>query len=110
MCIRDRLGLQCFVYPGVAAGYGVSPVDENGFAYLLATGMRDVFLGIATIYLLLRFRAALPVYFLAMLLIPIADTAIVLRYGNTLASVWPHVTGIVGLAIISYFAFQEQRS
>lgn len=101
------LALQCFVYPGVAEGYGVAPVDDNGFAYLLATGMRDLFLGITTIYLMLRFRAALPFYFLAMIVVPVADTLIVLRYGDSMLSTLPHVAGIIGLAVFSFFAYRE---
>ena len=102
------LALQCFVYPDVAKGYGVSPVDDNGFAYLLATGMRDLFMGVATIYLLLWHRTALPFYFLAMLIVPIADTSIVLRYGDSWISTLPHVIGIIGLAVLSWLAYREQ--
>lgn len=104
------LALQCFVYPGVEEGYGVAPVDEKGFAYLLATGMRDLFLGITTIYLLLHFRASLPFFFLAMLIVPISDTLIVLRYGDSMLSAWPHVVGIIGLSVISFFAYHESEN
>ena len=102
------LAIQCLIYPGAAEGYGVSPIDEKGFAYLLATGMRDLFFGLVTIYLLLNFRAALGVFFLAMLIVPIADTLIVLRYGNSLLSTWPHVTGIFVIGILSFLSFREQ--
>ena len=104
------LSIQCFVYPGVAEGYGVWPVDENGFAYLLATGMRDLFMGIATIYLLLRFRDALAFYFLAMIIVPVADTLIVLRYGESWISIWPHVAGMLVLAAISFAAHRENAN
>ena len=103
------LGLHCLFFPNVAEGYGVSPVDDKGFAYLLATGMRDLFIGIATIYLLIRFRAALPFYFFAMLIIPIADVLIVLRYGDSYINTWPHAAGIIALSLISYLAFREAR-
>jgi len=104
------LAVQCLVDRGAAENYGVAPLDGNGFAYLLATGMRDLFLGIVTIYLLLKFRAALAVYFLAMLVVPIADTLIVVRYGDSWLSIWPHVAGILVLASLSFLCFREQRS
>ena len=104
------LAVQCLVYPGAAEGYGVSPIDDNGFAYLLATGMRDLFFGIVTIYLLLNFRPALGVYYLAMLIVPIADALIVLRYGNSLLSLWPHVAGIFVVGALSILCFREQHS
>ena len=102
------LAVQCLVYPGAAEGYGVSPVDERGFAYLLATGMRDLTLGILTIYLLLNFRAALGFFFLVMLVVPIADTLIVMQYGNSLFSIWPHVGGLVVLAVLSILCIRER--
>ncbi len=104
------LGLQCLVFPGAADGYGVSPIDEEGFAYLLATGMRDLSLGLITIYLLLRFRPALAVYFAFLAIIPIADTLIVWNYGNSTLSLAVHLVGVVGLCTIAACAFAEQRS
>ena len=104
------LALQCFVVPWAAEGYGVSPIDENGFAYLLATGMRDLFMGIATLYLLLHHRSALPFFFLAMIVVPLADTLIVLRYGDSLLATGPHVIGLVGLALLSYLAHRENST
>ncbi len=102
------LAVQCLVYPGAAEGYGVSPLDERGFAYLLATGMRDLTLGIITIYLLLNFRAALGFFFLAMLVVPIADTLIVMRYGNSLFSIWLHAGGLAFLATLSILCIRER--
>lgn len=103
------LGLQCLVFPGAADGYGVSPLDKNGFAYLLATGMRDLSLGLITIYLLLRFRPALSVFFSLLTIIPIADVLIVWNYGNSLLSLGVHLVGVVGLSVIAVCAFAEQR-
>ena len=34
------LAIQCFVWRGAAQGYGVSPIDENGFAYSKYVGTR----------------------------------------------------------------------
>lgn len=104
------LAAQCFVYQGAADGYGVSPVDDKGFAYLLATGMRDLSLGMTTIFLLLKHRSSLGIYFLLLTVVPIADTLIVLRYGNSVFNLAPHVIGIVGLLAIAYLAIQEQKA
>ena len=103
------LAIQCFVYDGAADGYGVSPIDSNGFAYLLATGMRDFSLGLITLFLLLKFRQALPVYFLLLAFVPVADTLIVIRYGTSILSLAPHLIGLIGLLVISFFAFQESK-
>ncbi len=104
------LGVQCLVFPGAADGYGVSPIDEKGFAYLLATGMRDLSLGLITIYLLLRFRSALAVYFALLIIIPVADALIVWNYGNSLVSLGVHLVGVVGLCVIAVCAALDQRS
>lgn len=104
------LGLHIFIPDFAAWGYGVSPLDPNGKAYLAATGMRDLSLGMMTLYLLRNFRASLGMFFLFLLLIPIADTAIVLLYGTHPASVLPHAVGIVAIAIISWLAFGEQTN
>lgn len=103
------LAIQCFVYDGAADGYGVSPLDANGMAYLIATGMRDFSLGLITLFLLLKFRKALPVFFLLLAIVPVADTLIVIGYGNSTLSLAPHVIGLVGLLVISFFAFQESQ-
>lgn len=102
------LAVQCLVYSGAADGYGVSPVDERGKAYLLATGMRDLSLGLMTLYLLFNYRACLAIFFLIMTIVPVADTLIVSRYGNSLINLGPHVIGLIGLLIISYFAYREK--
>ena len=104
------LGLQCLVFSGAADGYGVSPIDEKGFAYLLATGMRDLALGLITIYLLLCFRSALAVYFALLIIIPFADALIVLNYGNSVLSLAVHLVGVVGLCVITAYAALEQRN
>ena len=103
------LAIQCLVYDGAAEGYGVAPIDENGKAYLLATGMRDLALGVMTLFLLIKFRPCLPIYFLIMTIIPIADTLIVMNYGNSMASTTLHVIGIVGLLALSLLAFFENQ-
>lgn len=103
------LGLHVFVPEFAAWGYGVYPLEPNGEGYLIATGMRDLSLGLVTLYLLKNFRASLGMFFLFLLVIPIADTVIVLMYGSSPTKVLPHAVGIVALAVISILAFGEQK-
>lgn len=103
------LGLHVLATDFAATGYGVSPLDANGKAYLLAAGARDLALGMTTLYLLKCNRSALAAYFFCMLTIPIADTMIVLGYGNAIWKIWPHAIGAVGIAVIGIFAFRENR-
>ena len=104
------LGFLCLVFNGIAEGYGVFPVDEKGTGYLVATGMRDVSLGMVTLYLLLRFRAAMPVYLCMLSFIPFADALIVLKYGSPGLSLGVHVVGFVGLIVMAVCAFGEQKN
>ena len=103
------LGCLCLVFDGIAEGYGVFPVDEKGTGYLLATGMRDVSLGMVTLFLLLRFRAAMPVYLCLLSFIPFADALIVLKYGSPGLSLGIHVVGFFGLIVMAVCAFREQK-
>lgn len=104
------LGLHVFLPDLAAWGYGVTPLEPNGKAFLVAAGMRDLSLGLMTLYLLTNFRAAIGMFFLLMLIIPVADTAIVLMHGSNPVSVMPHAVGIVAVAVISWLAFGEQKN
>lgn len=104
------LGLHVFAPSLAAWGYGVTPVDQNGTAYLQATGMRDLALGLMTLYLLSRFRRSIGVFLMCMLVIPISDTIIVLQYGTASWKILPHAAGLIGIAVIIFFAFKEQRN
>ena len=102
------LGLHVFLPDLASWGYGVSPLEPNGKAYLVAAGMRDLALGLMTLYLLKNFRAAIGMFFLFMLIIPIADVSIVLMHGSEPIKILPHAVGVVALAIISWLAFGER--
>ncbi len=102
------LGLHVFLPDLAAWGYGVHPLEGNGTAYLVAAGMRDLSLGLMTLYLLKNHRSSIGMFFLFMLVIPVADTAIVLTQGSHPAKVLPHAVGIVAVAAISWLAFREQ--
>ena len=103
------LGLHVLVPDFAAWRYGVSPLDENGKAYLIAAGARDLSLGFMTLYLLKYHRAALGMYLLCMLIIPIADTIVVLQYSTATWKILPHAIGVVGIAAVAYCAKREQH-
>ena len=102
------LGLHVLIPELAAWGYGVTPLDANGKAYLFAAGARDLSLGLMTLYLAKCHRSTLGMFFLFMLVIPIADTLIVLIHGTAWWKVAPHAAGLVVIGVISYFAFQEK--
>lgn len=102
------LGLHVLLPDFAAWGYGVTPLDENGKAYLIAAGARDLSLGLMTLYLLKRHRTALGMYLFCMLIIPVADTIIVLQHGTAIWKILPHAIGVVGIAIIASFAMKEK--
>lgn len=104
------LGLHVFAPELAAWGYGVTPVDQNGTAYLIATGARDLALGLMTLFLLGNYRQCIGVFLLCMLVIPIADTIIVLRFGAASWKVLPHVAGLIGIAVVAFSAFKEQQN
>ena len=101
------IGISSLFYPGMAEGYGVFPVDEKGAAYLLATGMRDLSLGGITLLMLTRFRSGMAMYFCLLMIIPIADVLINLKYGSSTLSLIVHVVGVIGLVVMTVFAFRE---
>ena len=104
------LGLHVFLPDLAAWGYGVDPLDANGKAYLVAAGARDLSLGLMTLYLLKYHRSSLGMFFVFMMIIPIADTLIVLQHGSAAWKVLPHAVGLIAIAIISYSAFQENNN
>jgi len=104
------IGISSLFYPGMAEGYGVFPVDEKGAAYLLATGMRDLSLGGITLLMLTRFRSGMAMYLLMLAIIPIADVLINLKYGSSTLSLIVHVVGVIGLVVMTVFAFRENSS
>ena len=47
-------------------------------------------------------------YLFCMLIIPVADTIIVLQHGTAIWKILPHAIGVVGIAIIASFAMKEK--
>jgi len=104
------LGLLSLFAPEFASeGYGI-PLGDERSAYLIATGMRDIVLGLVALALLWRHRGAIPLFLLCMLILPIADVAIVLAHGKAWPGVLPHAGGAVGIAMLAALALRDSRS
>jgi hypothetical protein len=86
------IGARFFVAPRVAAaGYGVLPdLDRPGTgAYLSIKGVRDIATGVFVIVLMIAGATHLVGWvMLAAIIIPLADTAIVLRNGGSKSIAW----------------------
>lgn len=86
------IGARFLVAPRVAAaGYGVLPdLDQPGAgAYLSVKGIRDIAAGLFVVILMAAGATHLVGWvILAATIIPIADAAIVLRYGGSRSVAW----------------------
>ncbi len=103
------LGLHCFVMPEVAAqGYGL-PAGGDAGPWMQATGMRDVALGVGVIGVLWKFRGAIPLMLGCVMMLPIADAAIVLVSGAALESAATHMVSGTGLAVLLLLSVLNQR-
>jgi hypothetical protein len=82
------IGLRFLLAPqAAAAGYGVPAKKEGDAAYLTVKGLRDAGYGILGLALLAFAGAHAEAWFmLVVALIPLGDTAIVLRNGGTKAT------------------------
>ena len=104
------LGIHALLDPSAASqGYGVLLGDDNP-GYIIAAGMRDLALGLATIGVQLRQRKALPFLLAPMLVIPLADVGLVLKYGEaTMLGVAPHAVGVVGICVLLVLSLREKH-
>ena len=83
------IGARFFVAPrAAAAGYGVTMGQEKACdAFLSVKGVRDIVSGLFTVIVIVDRSAQLLGWFmLVATIIPITDTAIVLRHGGTKAT------------------------
>lgn len=82
------IGLRFLLSPRpAAAGYGVPAKEEGDAAYLTIKGLRDSTFGILGLALLAFEGAHAEAWFmLVVALLPLGDTAIVLRHGGTKAT------------------------
>lgn len=81
-----------------SAGYGV-PISPGAEAWVMAAGLRDGVLGLASLWML-RHRAALPGFLLAVLLLPLGDVLIAALYGQEASAILPHAVGAVGIGLL----------
>jgi hypothetical protein len=81
-----------------SAGYGV-PISPGAEAWVMAAGLRDGVLGLATLWML-RHRAALPGFLLAVLLLPLGDVLIAFIHGQGAGAILPHAVGTVGIGLL----------
>ena len=92
------LGVGALVLPEWSAQtYGV-PVEQG--AWVQATGLRDLVLGLVLLALLpspTALRRILPL----VILLPLGDVAIVLLDGQPLAATAPHAVGTLAIAILA---------
>lgn len=103
------LGLHCFVMPEVAAqGYGL-PAGGDAGPWMQATGMRDVALGVGVIGVLWKHRGAIPLMLGCVMMLPIADAAIVVASGAALESAATHMVSGTGLAVLLLLSILNQR-
>jgi hypothetical protein len=102
------IGVLCLVHPHFAAEmYGLplhascatpSRTDEE---WVLATGLRDLALGIATLVLLALQPASIRVFTLALLPLPLGDAFLAHTYGGSGTSVATHALGSVAVAVLA---------
>ena len=103
------LGLHRFVMPELAAqGYGL-PAGGDAGPWMQATGMRDVALGVGVIGVLWKPRGAIPLMLGCVILLPIADAAIVVASGEALKSAATHMVSGTGLAVLLLLSVLNQR-
>ncbi|NCG20577.1 MAG: DUF4267 domain-containing protein [Rhodobacterales bacterium] len=104
------LGLHCLVMPELAAqGYGLPAGGEAG-PWMQATGMRDVALGCGVLGVLWKHRSAIPLILGCVMILPIADVAIVLTNGAPLQTAATHLVSGVGLFALLLFSVLNQRT
>lgn len=94
------LGGHCFVVPELAAeGYGL-PAGGDAGPWMQATGMRDVALGVVLLACAWKRRGALSVVLGGVMILPIADAAIVIASGAPLEAAATHLVSGTGLAVL----------
>jgi hypothetical protein len=84
--------------------YGVPAAEPT---WVRATGMRDLILGL--VLLAVRDRAARGRLLPLLLLLPLADVALVLHAGQPLTAAAPHLGGVVGIAVLIGLARRDAR-
>ncbi len=98
-------GVQALVAPAAAsAAFGIPSQDA---AWVAIAGLRDVGLGAMTFALLVWQPRGLRVFLPAMVLVPLGDILIVLRWGESVMGIAPHLLGVAALGAISFVAWRD---
>lgn len=90
---------------GASEGYGVPA--ETDLVWVTAAGVRDGVLGLVALALLLRHRAALPVFLAALLVLPIADVVLSVSHGSHGLAAAPHALGTVAIGLLLALALPD---
>ena len=105
------LGVLCFFLPHTAAEmYGLplqaecSAPARQDEAWVLATGFRDLFLGIITLALYLTQPQAMRVYTSCLVPLPLADALLALAYQAEPLAVATHLGGTFGVLVLAIAA------
>jgi len=94
------------LWPAIASkGYGM-PIGDDNPGYLLAAGARDAALGLMALGILVWHRRTLPLFLSCLVLVPLADVAIVMAHGTGLKGIGPHAFGTVGLVVLAAMAWR----
>ena len=102
------IAVHAVIAPTQAADvYGI-PVEQDGLAWVRATGLRDGVLGIITLSVRQHPRL-LSSFLAAVVLLPIADIAIVLSYTGQFVTTLPHVLGATGVGLLWLLTVKNPR-
>ena len=88
--------------------YGV-PVEQDGLAWVRATGLRDGVLGIITLSIR-KHTHLLSSFLAAVVVLPIADIAIVLSGTGQPVATLPHVLGAMGVGLLWLLTIKSPRN
>lgn len=95
------LGVAAIAFPELSSvGYGV----QGEPAWVAATGLRDIALGLMAAGLLLRAPSALRVFLPTLILVPLGDVAFVLLWGDSVLGIAPHALGAIYITGLSMLA------
>jgi hypothetical protein len=95
------LGALCAVKPELAATmYGLKATETS---YVIAAGLRDFALGLATLAIFKFNKSALLFLACAILTVPLGDSALTYTLSGSLTAVAPHAVGTVCIAALCAF-------
>mmetsp|Transcript_61853 Transcript_61853/g.119181 ORF Transcript_61853/g.119181 Transcript_61853/m.119181 type:complete len:153 (-) Transcript_61853:50-508(-) len=94
------LSFMAFADPqGAAVHYAGVAASASAVPYVIAMGVRDLALGLATMVLAFKVPAAMRFFAPTVLVVPIGDVVTTLTHGTTLLQAAPHILGTAGVAV-----------